>query len=550
MSDLSLFFRNAITDGLRRRSIDTPSKWAKNYRIMPAPYPGLWTPDPAPWTLEMHDSTAPVNIGQKSAQMGYTETVLNITFFNIDIKSQDCLYILPSKTPDASEFSAARFDIALELSPHLSNLFSNVKNVGHKRAGAANLYLRGSNSRSGLKSIPVAFIAFDEVDEMNQENISLAEERTSGQIQSLIWKISTPTIPNKRINKAFLESTQEHYTFKCPHCKRHTELIWPDSIVIVGEHVNDPQIYDSYLICKECKVKLDHETKREWLGIDNAKWVPFGDPQVDTRGFYINQLYSIPKHPSAVVKKYFEGLIDKASEQEFHNSKLGLPHIVEGAKLNEIEINSNIITRKKTDKIPENRLITMGVDQGKWLHYEVAGWQFPSFTNDLNMSATCEILTEGKCVDFTELSVLMRQWQVIKCVIDAQPDTRMAYEFACNFWGHVDLCYYGRGQQKKSIVISPDEDQHIITVDRTSWLDVALNRFRTHTIAIPQDTSQEYKDHLCNLIRHYRKDKYDNLISEYLNMGPDHFGHARCYNEIALPLAASLASNQNIHIFL
>ena len=549
-NDLSILFRNTISSGLKRRSITTPAKWAEQYRVMPKPFPGKWSFEPSPWTFEMHNSVAMLNVGQKAAQMGFTETVLNITFFKIDIEALDCLYILPSKTPDASEFSAARFDIALELSPHLSNLFSNVKNVGHKRAGAANLYLRGSNSRSGLKSIPVGQITMDEVDEMNQANIALAEERTSGQIESQIWKISTPTIPNIKINGAFLSTTQEHYTFKCYHCGYRQTLIWPDSIVITAEHKDDPRIKESHLICTKCKKELKHKAKRDWLSINNSEWVPFGDPSLDARGFYINQLYSIAAEPWRIVKKYFEGQIDKPSEQEFFNSKLGLPHIVEGAKITNIEIDKAISSRRKEDAPPQDVLITMGVDQGKWLHYEIAAWRFPKLGNDLNMMATCEVLAEGKCIDFEELDILMRQWQVIKCVIDAQPEKRLAYEFACRFYGHVELCYYGRGQQKKAINRSPDEDEHIVTVDRTSWLDVALNRFRTKTITIPQNATQEYKDHLQNLVRHYQKDQYGNPISIYVSTGPDHFGHARCYAEIALPLAASLTTNEDINVFL
>ncbi len=37
-----------------------------------------------------------LNVGKKSAQMGYTETVLNLTFFKIDIERIDCLYVLPA----------------------------------------------------------------------------------------------------------------------------------------------------------------------------------------------------------------------------------------------------------------------------------------------------------------------------------------------------------------------------------------------------------------------------------------------------------------------
>lgn len=511
----------------------------------------LWTPDLYPWTLEMHNSSAARNVGQKSAQMGFTETALNITLFKIDIAALDCLYVLPTKTPDASEFSAARFDSALELSPHLANLFSNVKNVGHKRAGSANLYIRGSNSRSSLKSIPVALIIFDEVNEMNQDNIPLAEERTSGQVNPIIWKISTPTVPGIGITIVFEESTQEHYVFKCPHCSRYTELIWPDSVVITAEAKNDPKIKDTHLICKECKRKLDHESKIEWLSIDNAHWEPFGNSNNETRGFYINQFYSLIRQPWEIAEVYFKSLVDKPSEQEFFNSKLGLPHIVEGSKVNEQEIIRAKGNRKKADPIPDNTINTMGVDQGRWLHWWVDTWHLPKkLDNDLNMLAKCETLAEGKCVDFSELDTLMKQYQILKCVIDAQPDRRLAYEFACRFWGHVCLCFYGRSQQAKTISIDPNEDQHKITVDRTSWLDVALNRFHIDTITLPQDTSLEAIEQIQNLVKHYRKDSSGNPIGEYISIGPDHFAHARCYSEIALPLAAALTTNQNVRIYL
>src|SRR5690606_35874046 len=106
-----------------------------------------------PWLKDMHDVDCDIAVGMKAAQMGFTEWALNTCFYYIDIKRTDTLYILPSKTPDASDFSAARFDTALELSPHLSSLFSSVKNIGHKRAGNTNLYVRGSHSKASLKSI-------------------------------------------------------------------------------------------------------------------------------------------------------------------------------------------------------------------------------------------------------------------------------------------------------------------------------------------------------------------------------------------------------------
>jgi phage terminase large subunit GpA-like protein len=137
--ELARVFAKRIAEGLKRKNLTTCSRWACECRVMGQPFPGRWTFDHHPWLRGMHDSEAELNVGQKAAQMGFTETVLNIVFYHIDIKAVDCLYVLPAKTPDASDFSAARFDPALESSPHLASLFSDVKNVGHKRAGSANL---------------------------------------------------------------------------------------------------------------------------------------------------------------------------------------------------------------------------------------------------------------------------------------------------------------------------------------------------------------------------------------------------------------------------
>src|SRR3990167_1435531 len=140
-------FTDRIYAKLSRQAISKPSEWAQTYRMMKS---GPFSFRMFPWLREMHDSIAELNICRKGAQLGFTETVLNRTFYAIDIEGTDCLYVLPSKTPDASDFSAARFDPALELSPHLKAMFSEVKNIGHKRAGVVNLYIRGSRARAEI----------------------------------------------------------------------------------------------------------------------------------------------------------------------------------------------------------------------------------------------------------------------------------------------------------------------------------------------------------------------------------------------------------------
>ena len=541
-----------ITAGLSRKAITLPSQWAEKYRILGGKdFPGPWRFKHHPWLKEMHDSEAEMNVGKKSAQMGYTETVLNKTFFKIDIERVDCLYVLPSKTPDASDFSTGRFDPALELSPHLSNLFSDVHNIGHKRAGPTNLYIRGSKSRSQLKSIPVGFLVLDEVDEMVEKNIPLAMERQSGQLTRSAWAISTPTIPTFGIDDLFGITTQEHFFFKCPGCSRLIELEFPKSLIITAKDIFDPDLAKSHLICLQCKCVLPHASKSEWL--NTGRWVKSYSDR-EERGFYIHQQYSPTVTPIQLATAALKAEYNPADEQEYWNSKGGLAHTVDGAKLDDVMLKACFKNYKKGEtKITQ--VTTMGVDVGKWIHYEVDMWFAPAYVkNDLNMESHCKVVTMGKVQSFEELDVLMRQYRINFCVIDANPERRKAFEFASRFWGYVKMCFYGRGVQGKQIHVNKNENgeaqtgEPTITVDRTSWLDMSLGRFKSQRIELPIDTDLEYLMHLKSLVRVYEKDQDGNPVGKYVKKerDEDHLAHARNYAEIALPFAFNVGQNQDI----
>lgn len=539
-NNLLELFSQRFQANLRRQSITSPSRWACDYRMMGKPFVGKWVFEHHPWLRGMHDSKAQSNVGQKSAQVGYTETVLNITFYKMDIERVDCLYVLPAKTPDASDFSASRFDGALELSPHLTNMFSEVKNVGHKRAGSVNLYIRGSRSRSGLKSIPAGFIVLDEVDEMDQENIPLAMERASGQPEKQDWKISTPTIEGFGINVYFAQSTQEHFMFKCPHCSRFIELTFPDSLVITARDVTDPEIKKTHLICTQCKGVLAHDDKINFLS--TGQWEAT-NTEPDVRGFYINQLYSPAVKPQSIAEKYLNSLSDATAEQEFYNSCLGLTHATEGAQISDTDIIKCLGAYPKQPSSKYDGIITMGVDVGRVFHCEITQWYIPDRAplHDINIFAKARVIWEGKVINIEDVDKLMIKYNIKMCVIDANPETRVAIQFANRHYGKVRLCYYNAGTSVGKLIIPSADNEMCVRVDRTSWLDLSLGRFHRgkDAIEIPHDVSQEYRDHLKNQVRKPMKDKDGNPIAKYVtpNHRADHFGHARNYSEIALPLA-------------
>jgi len=498
---------------------------------------GPWQWKHYPWLKEMHNADTDLCVGMKAAQMGFTETVLNITFYSIDIYRRDCLYVLPNKQPDASDFSASRFDAALEASPHLANLFSDVKNIGHKRAGTANLYVRGSQSRAGLKSIPVSLIVMDEIEEFNQDNIPLAMERVSGQFEHQIWLISTPKIEDSGIHLYYKKSDMRHFFFRCPGCQRYIELEWGESLSI-----DDPPI----LHCQYCSTPLPHENKSEWLS--TGKWIP-GNTEPDLpKGYHINQMYSPTITPQQFIDQAKRAESDPTEEQELYNSKLGIPHAVKGAKLSLEEVNSCCVSERDA---AISGLTTMGIDVGTFFHYEIDEWRLSNTyeSQDINDNATSIVRRIGKTRDVNDLYEIIRTNNITAVVIDANPERRLALELANHFPGRIRCCFYGRGINGKQINLHRDEPT--LTVDRTSWLDLSLNRFRKRTIRLPRTTPQEYKDHLLALVRRYERDSDGNPIGRYVNGGKaDHYAHARNYAEIALPLAMSLSQNYDISIAL
>jgi len=505
----------------------------------------------------MHDSQASYNFAMKSAQMGITEVGINRAFYVLDQLKRDVLYVLPTKI-NASDFSQARFGVALEHSPYLKSLFSGADNIGLKRTGVNNLYIRGSRGDSNLKSIPVSELILDEVDEMDQKQIWLALTRLDGQLRKMVWAISTPTIPNYGIHKLYQTSTQERFIFKCPCCSRRTELVWPDCIEIIGETVNDPRCVESFLKCKECKKRIEHRDKPTWLG--TGKWevqAPNNNP--DKRGFYINQLYSYTVSPGEVVEAYHRGMGDEAANKEFHNSKLGLPFLGEGAQVTDDMLQQCVGNHTMSDPRPtvggRGRLITLGVDQGKWSYWTAVEWFVDQMSRDINVAAKGKILCHGKFHEdeWGTLDTLMREWQVLACVIDADPQINEARRFAKKFPGYVYLCRYRRGQTAKEI--SKDDkgdnkDAPMLTVDRTNWLTASLGRFRTQRIILPRDVSLEYREHMKALVRTYEKDDQNNPVATFVDTGPDHYAHSLNYAEIALPLAASITTGQDVGKFL
>lgn len=542
-------FLSRLQQGLERKSLISCSRYAEKVRVMGPPFPGNWSFRHHPWSRGIMDCKAELVVGQKAAQMGYTDAALCKVFHTIDYRGLDVMYVLPTKSPDASDFSSGRFDPALELSPQLRRLFTDTDNVGHKRAGTASLYVRGSKSRSQLKSVPVNALFLDELDEMDQRNIPLAMERTSGQHEGAftVWMISTPTIEGYGINLYYEQSTKNSFFFNCPSCSKMINLEYPRNIKITADHPRDPAINDSYYFCHHCKAELRQKDKPNFLA--KGQWV--GEhPKRTAEGFHINQMYSCAITPAKFAQKALLAKNDPASETEFYNSTMGVPHSVEGARVTDKMIGKATAGYKMYTPVQAHkcRLVTMGVDIGDPLiHFEIAEWYWEALRGlETNTFAHCKVIFAGEVRRFEELDRLMVAFRIAHCVLDLNPERRMVRDFCRRWFRRAHGCEYPRGVRGREITTDKEDLQ--IQVDRTSWLDLSLGRFQNNpTIALPIDIPTDYKEHMKALIRIYTRDSNENLVAKYVKGSThDHYAHARNYNEIAFTLATANMGNRAI----
>jgi phage terminase large subunit GpA-like protein len=130
--------------------------------------------------------------------------------------------------------------------------------AGIKRVWNTFLYLRGMQSRVGLKSIPVDLIVFDELDEAPQKAVDMAMERMGHSEFKEVLMLSNPTIPDYGIDQAFQKTDQRYWLMKCPACGHYTclEDTFPDCLKEVkGRGIR---------ACGRCQSELDPD-KGEWV---------------------------------------------------------------------------------------------------------------------------------------------------------------------------------------------------------------------------------------------------------------------------------------------
>ena len=469
----------------------------------------LFTYDRHEYLIEPYKDDHPHQVEMKAAQMGLTsKAMLRVAYGARYGGYRGILYLFPSKS-DVTDFSKGRIDPLIDDNPDtIGKWLQDTDSANIKRIWNAFLYLRGMKSRVGLKSIPVDFIVFDELDEAPQFSVDMAVERMAHSEFKEVLKLSNPTLPDYGIDRAFQETDQRFWLLKCEKCGKYTciEDTFPDCLITVNGRV--------IRACQKCHAELNPSV---------GQWVAKKPSITDKRGYHYSQLFSHFVDPGDILHQFrtTNNLTD------FYNLKIGNAYVEATNRLSLQEVlslcsNEGIATQ---DSDP----CSMGVDQGKDLHVVIGKRAYPK----------AKVVHIGIYRDWEELDRLMKNFSVSRCVVDALPETRNARAFAERFRGKVFLNYYNEHQKGS---YAWNERELIVSCNRTESLDASHREIMDQSTVLPKECemTRTFADHLHNIAKKLEEDEETGSKRYvYVKLGSDHFRHAFNYEAMARQYAAN-----------
>ena len=378
----------AASDAIRPDPILTVSEWADQHRFLSqraSAESGPWQTRRTPYLKEIMDTLSATSDIEKvvfmaGAQVGKTEAGNNWIGYIIDNCPGPTLNIQPTQEM-AKRNSRTRIAPLIDESPRLREKVQDPRSrdsgnsMLQKEFVGGILIMVGSNSASGLRSMPVRFLFLDEVDAFKGDidgegdPCALAEARTRTFSKRKSFWTSTPTVAGRsRIEKEFLDGDMRVYEVPCPHCGAFQQLVW-DGIVWEEDKPETAQYK-----CCHCEETFEEYHKNTILPA--GVWSP-KNPEGKYRSYQISSLYSPLGwfNWKECVEKYIEAQKSDELMKVFQNTVLG----VAWADTGEAPDWEDLYHRRETypmGKVPEGVVfVTAGADvQKDRIEMEIVGW--------------------------------------------------------------------------------------------------------------------------------------------------------------------------------
>jgi hypothetical protein len=507
--------QNTARRELARRNPDSLLDWSLAHRFFQGTPMRL-----IPALRDIYQDRHPFVVIQKAAQVFASEYLVNTALWAADTCQGgrgNVLFVMPTQT-QVNDFSQARIDRAIGDSAYLRERLMPLPpgragpvRQSLKKVGRGYIYLRGADSRRQLTSVDADVVLLDEYDLMADGVLALAQKRLASSRLGWLRVASTPRLPEAGINGLFLASDQRYYVLRCPACRTEQRLTWDANV--------DPK--RALVVCrlKRCRKPLDLWTPGRWEAA-----APGNDR---VHGYHLNRLYSPLANLAQVILESEE--TSPAAQLEFQNSVLGETFVPPGGRLT-----LDVIDRCRRDYVmPASSFADtyMGVDVGTRMHVVIR----ERITEEPLRTRAVFI---GDVTTLPELLELAARYHVQGAVIDAQPEQRLAIEFAQSSSFDGAVAFYSRYEPGHAS--GWESGVRVERLNRTQAFEELFLAFEQEAAELPADARRtagrfrdgvgEYYRQVMALTRVLEQNNAGNWVARYVDNGkPDHFAHAELY---------------------
>lgn len=504
-------------------------------------------------------------VWRKAAQLGATSYMLLKLLWFCE-KNQGRAAGLYMPTRDLADITSQnRLSDVIDSCPTVKSLYqADRSKLALRRIGQSTLYVFHLGGQASKDSMPMNFMAFDEVRLCNSKDIDQALERMShSQREGKAPRIymSTAGLPGADIDMRFQEGTRHTWHSFCG-CPDGVDLAatFPDCVV------DDKKRGELYLRCPRCKYKI--------IDSQNGRYIA-QDPTAHYTSFHVSQLAS--KYIS--LREIWDTFMRTTNKEEFYNAKLGIPYVDEqnrGVTLEQLEACINPELHWGSDDVSKTQT-AMGIDQGGGYIYITIADIDPKYKNQKRLRHI-EIVERNNPVYYGpngprspwfRAHELMREYNVQMALVDGMPNYDEAIDFCTAYPGRAFISFYNpqgtsavqwmdRPQPKAGLRKAGDKLRFKYTAMLGRYLSIVLtlSSFRNGDWQIPNPDAlvqtctdeksgrlrahaigrEKFFIHLHRYIKRWNETNPDTGAGkfEWVFTGEDHFTHAINYCNIAL----------------
>ena len=326
---------------------------------------------------------------------------------------------------------------------------------------------------------------------------------------------STPRLPGTGIDALYHEGSQSQYGYAYPACGRLQVLAWPQSVSREA----------AALICRGCGALMDLFAEGAWRA---------GSPAADIHSYHLPRWYS----PAANIRQILREADAESfgDEESFANNIAAEVYAPDSSQVTLADLDGacRAYSLDRTDY--RGQPCELGIDVGKRLHVVIREARSVSGPFARRLRFVGE-------VTFAELDALIERFHVQAGLIDSQPETYAASEFANRHPTVMGLADYTRRHGGHEAFPARGAEPPRLKINRTAALDQLLDEIRSGACTLPADarrlgggTRGHYGAYYAQILASSRvivRDGDDNWVARWVNRGPDHFAHGEVYCMLA-----------------